>query len=173
MKQLLKSYLRTLSLENFIFPSFLSMQYSFTAVKKLLNNRPVYHSETHVVTCHDLMFPGFANENDDGGSLKDIVDFTDQAFNHFCQLHEQQIISGKYLRYGSKVPDKPSSLAVNDFVMITGASKPKYGIIQKFISKHRISVRMLLRRSKSGDGPVGDIVVALGNVVHLHTPHKK
>ena len=172
MKQLLKSHLRVLTLENFVFSSFLNMQYSFTATKQLLNSRPVYHSESQVVTCHDLMFPGFANENDEG-SLRDIVDFTDQAFSTFCQMHEQQIVSGKYLRYGSKVPDKPSSLAVNDFVMDTGASKPKYGIIQDFISKHRVSVRMLLRRSKSGDGNVGNTVVALGNIIHLHSPKKK
>ena len=156
MKQLLKSHFRILSLENFVFQSFINMQYSFTAVKHLLNNRPVYHSETQVVTCHDLMFPGFTNEDEESGSLRDIVDFTDQAFTHFCRF-----------------PDKPSTLAVNDFVMITGASRPKYGIIQEFISKHRLSVRMLLKRSKSGEGPVGNSVVALGNVIHLHIPKKK
>ena len=118
MKQLLKNHLRILSLENFVFESFINLQYSFTSVKHLLNSRPVYHRESQVVTCHDLMFPSFTNEDEEVGSLRDIVDYTDQSFKAFCELHEQRIVSGRYLRYGSKVPDKPSALAVNDFVCL-------------------------------------------------------
>ena len=173
MKMLLKNHLKTLTLESFVFESFIGLQYSFTAVKHLLNSRPVYHSEERVVTCHDLMFPTFTNHDETTGSLRDIVNYTDQSFRVFCELHEQHIISGRYLRYGSKVPDKPSALADNDFVMITGSSRPKYGIIQGFVSKHRLSVRMLQKRSKTGEGPIANSIVAIGNIVHLHTPLDK
>ena len=50
MKILLKNHLRTLSLESFVFESFISLQYSFTSVKHILNTRPVYYSEERVVT---------------------------------------------------------------------------------------------------------------------------
>ena len=110
---------------------------------------------------------------DDEGSLKNIVDFTNEAFKHFCKLHNEQIISGKYLKYGLKVVDKPSSLAVGDFVMVTGAGRPKYGLVQSFISKQRVNIRMLLRRGKKGHGGIGNTICALGNLIHLHTPKKK
>ena len=105
--------------------------------------------------------------------MKNIVDYTDEAFKLFCELHDQHIISGRYLRYGSKVPGKPSDLKINDFVMITGASKPKYGIIQEILSKHRMSVRMLQKRSKTGEGPIANSVVGIGNIVHLYSPKEK
>ena len=119
------------------------------------------------------MFPSFTNHDEKAGSLKNIVDYTDEAFKLFCELHNEHIISGKYLRYGSKVPGKPSDLKINDFVMVTGASKAKYGIIQKIISKHRLSVRMLQKRSKTGDGPVDNSIVGIGNIVHLYRPKEK
>ena len=142
-------------------------------MKKILNTRPVYYSEQRVITAHDLMFPSFTNHDEKAGSLKNIVDYTDEAFKLFCELHNEHIISGKYLRYGSKVPGKPSDLKINDFVMVTGASKAKYGIIQKIISKHRLSVRMLQKRSKTGDGPVDNSIVGIGNIVHLYRPKEK
>ena len=163
----------TLTLESFVFENFIGLQYSFTAVKHLLNCRPVYHSEDRVVTCHDLMFPAFTNHDETTGSLKNIVEYTDQSFKMFCELHEHHIISGRYLRFGKKVPDKTSALAINDFVMVLGSSKPKYGIIKGVVSKHRFSVRMLQKRSKKGDGPVDNSIIAIGNIVHLHTPIKK
>ena len=118
------------------------------------------------------MFPGFQSEEDDEGSLKGINDNTDQAFKHFCSLHNQAIVSGKYLRYGSKVVEKPSNLAIGDFIMVIGAGRPKYGLVQDFVSKHRVTVSMLLKRNKGGDGVVGNQICNLGNLIHLHTPVK-
>ena len=117
------------------------------------------------------MFPGFQSE-DDQNSLKGIVENTDQAFKYFTNLHNEAIVSGQYLEYGSKVVKKKSDLAVGDFVMITGAGSPKYGIVESFESKHRVSVRMLIKRNKEGDGTIGNQICNLGNLVHLHTPVK-
>ena len=75
------------------------------------------------------MFPGFQSE-DDQNSLKGIVENMDQAFQYFTNLHNEAIVSGKYLKYGSKVVEKRSDLAIGDFVMIIGAGRPKYGIVQ-------------------------------------------
>ena len=90
----------------------------------------------------------------------------------FTNLHNEAIVSGQYLKYGSKVVKKKSDLAVGDFVMITGAGRPKYGIVESFVSKHRVSVRMLIKRNKDGGGTIGNQVQNLGNLVHLHTPVK-
>ena len=170
-KKLLCNHLHVLTLESFVFTSFLNMQQSFTATKHLLNTRPVYFSETEVVTCVDLTYPGFQSNQGDAGSLKEIVDYTDTAFKHFCNLHQEAIISGRYLKYGSKVVSKPSSLAIGDFVMIIGGTgRPKYGLVMNFVSKHRVTVRMLLRRDKKGGGVIGTQVCNLGNLVHLYTP---
>ena len=117
------------------------------------------------------MFPGFQYENDQN-SLEGIVENTDQAFKFFTNLHNEAIVSGQYLKYGSKVVKKKSDLAVNDFVMITGAGRPKYGIVENFVSKHRVNCRMLIKRNKDGGGTVGNQVQNLGNLVHLHTPAK-
>ena len=57
--------------------------------------------------------------------------------------------------------------------MVTGSSRPKYGIIMGFVSKHRLSIRMLQKRSKGGEGPIDNSIVAINNIVHLHTPIKK
>ena len=170
-KMLLCSHLRILNLENYLFQSLLHLQRSFTATHHLLNNRPVYYSESQVITCNDLMFPGFQSE-DDQNSLKGIVENTDQAFQYFTNLHNEAIVSGKYLKYGSKVVEKKSDLAIGDFVMITGAGRPKYGLVQSFVSKHRVSVRMLIKRNKEGDGTIGNQVQNLRNLVHLPTPVK-
>ena len=68
------------------------------------------------------MFPGLQCEQDDEGSLKGIIDNTDEAFKHFCALHNEAIVSGRYLKYGSKVVEKPSDLAIGDFIMVTGGA---------------------------------------------------
>ena len=81
-------------------------------------------------------------------------------------------MSGKYLKYGSNVVEKKSDLAIGDFVMITGAGRPKYGLVQDFVSKHCVTVRMLLKRNKGGDGIIGNQICNLGNLVHLYTPVK-
>ena len=170
-KMLLCSHLRVLNLENYLFQSLLHLQRSFTATRHLLNNRPVYYSESQIITCNDLMFPGFQSENDQN-SLEGIVENTDEAFKFFINLHNEAIVSGQYLKYGSKVVKKKSDLAVNDFVMITGAGRPKYGIVENFVSKHRVNCRMLIKRNKDGSATVGTQVQNLGNLVHLHTPAK-
>ena len=69
--------------------------------------------------------------------------------------------------------EKKSDLAIGDFVMVTGAGRPKYGLVQDFDSKHRVRVRMLLKRNKGGEGVVGNHICNLGNLIHLHTPVKK
>ena len=129
-KKLLCNHLHVLTLESFVFTSFLNMQQSFTATKHLLNTRPVYFSETEVVTCVDLTYPGFQSNQGDAGSLEKIVDYTDTAFKHFCTLHQEAIISGRYLKYGSKVVSKPSNLTIGDFVLIIGL-RPGYELCEQ------------------------------------------
>ena len=93
-----------------------------------------------------------------------MIDYTDEAFKHFCALHNEAIVSGRYLNYGAIG-------AIGDFIMVTGgAGRPKYGLVQDFVSKHRVTLRMLLKRGKKGDGVVGNQICNLGNLIHLHTP---
>ena len=81
-------------------------------------------------------------------------------------------MSGKYLKYGSKVVEKKSDLAIGDFVMVTAAGRPKNGLVQDFVSKHRVTVRMLLKRNKGGNRMVGNQICNVGNLIHLYTPVK-
>ena len=104
-----------------------------------------------------------------------MIEYLDKVFQLFVNLHQQAIVEGGYQRYGSKTVTKPRSIQENDFVMIlnSDALRPKYGIIEKKISKHRVSVRMLTKRNKDGSGSVGNQTLNIVNIVHLYTPKKQ
>ena len=103
-----------------------------------------------------------------------VVDTTDPSTMHGLVNDTRCVatFAGPFWKYGSKVVKKKSDLPVGDFVMITGAGRLKYSIVESFVSKHRVSVRMLIKRNKDGNGTIGNQVQNLGNLVHLHTPVK-
>ena len=66
LKGLLTGHLKVMNMRNYVFKSMISMSQTFTKVKSLMNNRPLFYSEDEVVTCQDMLYPRITS--DDTGS---------------------------------------------------------------------------------------------------------
>ena len=89
LKKLLLSHLKLLNLENYIFPSIITMQQSFTKVMGILNERPIYYTLDQIITAKDLMFPRFIQEEEKSKNtaLEGLLENVDKAFQLFVNLH--------------------------------------------------------------------------------------
>ena len=69
-------------------------------------------------------------------------ELVDGAYNSFNELHRESVKNGHYTRFGSKVQSRKEQLKTNDFILVclSDSEKPKYGIIEKLESDHRITV---------------------------------
>jgi hypothetical protein len=165
----LKSHLKVLNMKNFLFPSQTEMSHSFTRTKHLLNTRPLFYSESDVITVQDILFPRVLMDENQS-AVSGISQLVDEAYTSFVELHRQSVVNGHYTRFGSKVQTRKKQLKPNDFIIVCMADKPKYDIVEKLESEHRITVRLLVRRYKDGTGKVGKMVVGVDRIVHLFTP---
>ena len=55
-----------------------------------------------------------------------MTDEVDERFKEFCELFMEHVVTGNYLKPGSKTIDDPTVLESNDFVIIHYPSRPGY-----------------------------------------------
>ena len=163
--------MKVMNLKNFLFASQIEMTQSFTRIKQLLNTRPLFYTEDNVVTVQDVLFPRILMDENQS-AVSGFSDLVDEAYNSFMELHRESVINGHYTRFGSKVQSRKKQLKVNDFILVclSDSEKPKYGIVTKLESDHRITVKLLVRRYEDGTGKVGSMTIGVDRTVHLFSP---
>ena len=117
------------------------------------------------------MFPRFLMDENQS-AVSGFSQLVDEAYTSFVELHRQSVVNGHYTRFGSMVQTRKKQLKPNDFILVclADSDKPKYGIVEKLESDHRIKVRLVVWRCKDGTGKVGKMVVGVDRIVHLFTP---
>ena len=169
-KDLMRSFLKCRKGQPMKFESIFDLSNLLLKVKKILNERPIIQTCDITVSAHDLMFPGIDQDNHE---IKKMTDEVDERFKEFCELFMEHVVTGNYLKPGSKTIDDPTVLESNDFVIIHYPSRPgyfKYGIVQAKLSDRRYKIKMLVKRNKSGSGSVGEQIVPIQNLGLLHRP---
>ena len=70
------------------------MQALFTKMVGILNSRPIFYDENHVVCVKDWICPSFQAASNDEESIKDLVNTSDTNFEDFMKLFKEKVITG-------------------------------------------------------------------------------
>ena len=170
LKQLLNSQLRIFKANSVVFKSLIEMQALFTKMVGILNSRPIFYDEDHIVCVKDLICPSFQATSNDEESIKDLVNASDTNFEDFMKLFKEKVIAGNFQKFGRKATREIPDLRSGDFCFIFFPSKNnyKYGIVVKKITDHRVEMHLLVKRNASGTGQVGNQIFSTKNVTVLY-----
>ena len=153
-----------------MFKSLIELQELFTKMVGVLNSRPIFYTDNHIVCVKDLICPSFHDKSDDEQSVKSLVDATDRHFEAFMQLFKTKVINGNFQRFGCMATRAKPDLLTGDFCFIFFPSKQdyKYGIVVKKLTDHRVEMCLLVKRNMSGTGLAGNQVFSSKYVTVLY-----
>ena len=144
------------------------MQELFTKMVGVLNSRPIFYTDNHIVYVKDLICPSFHDKSDDEKSVKSLVDATDRDFQDFMQFFKTKVIKGNFQRFGRMATRATPDLETGDFCFIFFPSNQDYGIVVKKLTDHRVEMRLLVKRNASDTGLAGNQVFSSKNITVLY-----
>ena len=80
--------------------------------------------------------------------ILNLISDSDKTHLEFCKLFTQSVKDSSFQRFGKKVTRRQNQFQDGDFVLVLVNSGAKYGIVDKIISPHTVSIQLLNRNRK-------------------------
>ena len=141
---MMRSVVRKIRKESFHpFNSFFELDLLLTKIMSLLNSRPIWGSETGLMTIQDLLTPRLTNGKDFVVSQNDLVT-KDNMYRAVFKIFSDEVVDGNLTKTGKKAHTGTPVMETGAVVLIIYPSKSKwrYGLVVRPISNYKYEIRM-------------------------------
>ena len=148
------------------FDSIFDVDLLLQKISGLLNSRPIFSSETGLLTISDILHPRISS-----GEQFDILENDllqkDAMFKQVWEIFCEEVVAGQLTKTGKKSHVEDPSLEVGSVVLVLYPSKNrwKYGKVIRVVSKYCYEILL-----KYGKSYKGQQVIDRCNIVFLFKP---
>ena len=144
VKGMMRNAVRKIRKESFHpFNNFFELELLLTKIMSLLNSRPIWGSETGLMTIQDLLTPKLTVGTDFIVSQDDLVT-KDNIYKAAFRIFSEEVVDGCLTKTGKKAHTGTPVIENGAVVLIIYPSKNKwrYGLVLRPISNYRYEIKM-------------------------------